>query len=371
MGRNTIKALAFFLLVFSFAWIASGVLRTISSEAPDFRILWTFAGHLKQGQNLYLSPDISIPNPYPPFTFLFYLPLTFLPYAGAQAVFVFLIFASMVATVLLSFRLTVARIPFFGFVFALSLVFLSFPAKFSLGMGQQNPIAYFLLLASYYSWKKKSPLFSGILLTLAVSLKPVLGFVAIFFLIQKSWRTFFWALITVSVETAVVFGITRLNLLADWSRQTLSYLTLEGRGIYYNQGFAGFVSRLTQKMPLIKKAVVLFSLSILAAVFKAAGKKKDPNLVFSLLTISVLLIDTLSWQHHFVWLIFPFIVLANEAVKSKKTVLSGLLVAAYLLVGWNFKNPGAFPLILLSNQFYGAIILWGLNYYFLTRKVTS
>ena len=367
MNKPAIKGLLFIAFLLTFAWIVLSITKIISSVAPDFRILWTFASHLRPGQNLYLSPDISIPNPYPPLTFLFYLPFTFIPYPQAQAVFIFLIFASLVGLTLLSLHLVIGKFPLLSFIATLTLILFSFPTKFSLGMGQQNSIAYFLLLVSYYFWKKKVSLLSGIFLALSISLKPVLGFVAIFFLIQGAWQTLFWAFVTGFFETISTFLISNTNLLMDWIRQTLVYIPLAGRGVYYNQGFAGFISRLTQNTALVKTSAILFLISILSAVIVAARKTKNTNLDFSLFTISLLLVDTLSWQHHFVWLIFPFVVLAHEVIKKKNTLLSGLIVIAYLLVSWNFKNPDIVPAIFLSTQFYGAMILWVINIYFIFK----
>jgi hypothetical protein len=238
-------------------------------------------------------------------------------------------------------------------------------------MGQQNSIAFLLLLFAYLFYRNKSPVFSGIFLGLSVSFKPVLGFVGLFFVIEKAWTVIFWAFVTIVAETALLFSIVRLNLFTDWVRQTLLYLPLSGREVYYNQGFSGFISRITQNTLLIKSSLVVFSLSVLSAIIAATRRVRDKNLIFSLLIISLLLLDTLSWQHHFVWLIFPFIVLTRHIIKSKNTVSSVLMVAAYLLVSWNFKTPANYPTILISNQFYGTIILWGINFYLLKTKSTS
>lgn len=371
MGAKLLKLLIAGIFVFSFIWISISILKIVSSEAPDFRILWTFAKHLRGSENLYLNRDISIPNPYPPFTSLFYYPLTFLPYLKAQAVFIFLIFASLVVTIFVSLRLVMGKVPLWAFLVSCSLVFLSFPVKFSLGMGQQNSIAFLLLLFSYLFYRNKSPAISGIFLGLSISFKPVLGFVGLFFVIKKAWIVISWAFVTIIAEAALVFSIVRVNLFSDWIKQTLSYLPLAGREVYYNQGFTGFISRITQNALLIKNSLIVFSLSVISGIIFALRKVKDKNLIFSLLTVSLLLLDTLSWQHHFVWLIFPFIVLSHHIIKSKNAVLATLMIAAYLLVSWNFKTPTNYPAILLSNQFYGTIILWGLNVYLLRTKSTS
>lgn len=51
-------------------------------------------------------------------------------------------------------------------------------------------------------------------------------------------------------------------------------------------------------------------------------------------------------------------------------MLLALLAISYILVSWNIKYDYLYPKIILSNQFYGAVILWGINFYFLKiRKI--
>jgi len=68
---------------------------------------------------------------------------------------------------------------------------------------------------------------------------------------------------------------------------------------------------------------------------------------------------------------FPFVVLFVNILKTKNAVLLGLLIPSYLLVSWNIENYTLYPNIILSNQFYGALILWGLNFYFLSHQIKT
>ncbi len=374
MGRKLLKLGIIVLFFVSFAWISRSILKIVATTAPDFKILWSFAKYFQEGKNLYLNPNVPIPNPYPPMTFLFYLPLTYLPYQYAQALFIFLIFASLVVTVLVSLKLILGHIPLWEFLITFSLVLFSFPAKYTLGMGQQNSLAFLFLLFSYYFWRKKIPIFSGIFLAFSFSFKPVLGFVLFFFIFQRAWKVLFFAFLSILAEVGLILLIGDLTFFGYWIKQSLFYLPLSGRDVYYNQGLTGFVSRLTGNIALIKNIVLISSLAFISTTFLTVKNKVDKNLSFSLFVISVPILDTLSWQHHFVWLIFPFVLLTTYAIRLKNAVILGLIGMAYLLVSWNFKNPSlylSFPkILLLSNQFYGAVILWGINVYFLIKNNT-
>ena len=142
-----------------------------------------------------------------------------------------------------------------------------------------------------------------------------------------------------------------------------------GREIYYNQGIMGFISRITSDLTVRKDVTVVISLLLTTVCGYFATKKQNKIHVFSLFIITLTLIDTLSWQHHFIWLIFPFIATAVTLHRKKMAVPGILLCISYLLTAWNFKHPeiyAHFPAVLfLSNQFYGAILLWGIIIYLL------
>ena len=75
------------------------------------------------------------------------------------------------------------------FLILLSLALISFPVKFTLGMGQMNLIAFAFLISSYLFYKEKKTNLAGLLLGNAFLLKPILGFSLIFFVLKKRMET--------------------------------------------------------------------------------------------------------------------------------------------------------------------------------------
>ncbi len=358
---GAISLFAFFILVRS-------IYLTIATFAPDFSVLWMGAKDLAKGFNPYINPNLFTGIGYPPNSLIFYIPFTVLPYQIAQGIFVFLSVLAMFGSILLSFKLVgKGRIGLVSLLLAISLTFFSFPTRFTLGMGQNNLIAFFLLLLVYYLYKEEKMGRAGLILGLVVSLKTIFAFFILFFLLRKQWRVVGFAILTI----AVVVGITSIFSIPNLYRYYLKevvppLLNLPGREVYYNQGFMGFIARLTSDIVLRRYIWVVLSFVLIYFLFKFR-KIKDTNLYFSIFIVALLLIDTLSWQHHFVWLIFPFIVIAKELYKRKLKLLYLILGVAYLLISWNFKNPAKFmefPVsLVLSNTFYGGVILLLLNIY--------
>ena len=236
---------------------------------------------------------------------------------------------------------------------------------------------FLLLLFLYYLYKTKREVGSGIILGLSISFKPIFIFFLLFFLLKKQWKILITSVLTiifVILATTAIFGG---YLYIYYIKQVIPLLLdFSGREIYYNQGFMGFISRLTTSLVLRSNINIALSLSAILSVFwltysKIENRKLD-NLQLSLFIIILLLVDTRSWQHHFVWLVFPFVVIFEELRRIKLKALYPALVLAYFLVSWNFKNPTKFmefPVsLILSNTFYGALLLFVLNSYLIIRS---
>lgn len=370
----------YFVLVFLVALVVliRAVYLTISTVAPDFSVMWNGARSLLKDRNPYTEPGLFTGIGYPPNSLLFYIPFALLPYNVAQGLFVPLSALIIFGITLFSFKVVDVRNPnLISLLLVFSLIIFSFPTRFTLGMGQNNLIVFLLLIVSYYLYKTKRKISSAVILGLAISLKTIFVFFLLFYLFKKEWKILMVSVVTivsVVLLTTVFFGS---DLYLFYIKQVVPpLLNFSGREIYYNQSFLGFVSRLTIT-PILRMTINnAFLLTDLFLVFyltycKNKNKKFD-NLKFSLFIISILMIDTLSWQHHFVWLIFPFIVLSNHIIKLKRAYLWVLLGISYLLVAWNFKNPtlfSKFPFsLILSNVFYGTLILFGLNIYLLIKR---
>jgi alpha-1,2-mannosyltransferase len=348
------------------------VVRIITSVAPDFSVMWLATRDLPIGRNPYLNPDIFTGVGYPPNTLLFYLPLISFPYKIAQAIFIFLSLASIIGSVYLSLKITLTKVSWFALFSGFSLAFLSFPMKFTLGMGQNNSIALLLLLLAYYFYLHKKLPICGILLGSAITLKTIFIFFLLFFLAKREWKIIFYSVIVIGFSIFLVGIFADISLYSYYLKEIVpSLLNLSGREIYYNQGVMGFVSRLSDSLDLRKNLVIGISVILVSITTLLSVKKKNPNLLLSLFIITLLLIDSLSWQHHFVWLIFPFTLLASHFLKKQSITLLCLLGISFLLVSWNFKNPviySNFPLsLVLSHVFYGTVILFFLCLHLILR----
>lgn len=338
----------------------------VTTTAPDFSVYYYSTQRLVAGLPIYGSTGLFTGLGYPPQSLLFYLPFTLMPYQLAQGIWISVSFLLLPVIVWLTVRLLNWRVGVVDILCLSCLFFLSFPTKFTLGMGQVNLLALTTILLSFYCSNSKT---AGLFLGLSVLLKPQLVFVGLLFLLFKKWRELQWAVLLNCI--AVVFV-----LLFFGDADVIRYLTVETkslsayieRGVYYNQGISGFLSRITTDstaatvVPWIRVGIIVLSAALL---WRKTIDKADAACL-SLLYIVLLL--PVSWQHHFVFLFPAYIWSFRNATTNQERVF---LLASAVLVSWNTKQPESvflLPGFILSHGFFGVVLLWLLTLHLLKKR---
>lgn len=342
-------------------YMINSIIRLFTTTAPDFEVLWLASKDLITINNPYLNTQIFTGVGYPPISLLFYLPLNNFNYMVAQNIFTVTSFACILTCIYLTFKILNLNTKYLLSVVLLTLI--SFPTKFTLGMGQNNFLALALLLSSFYLYKTKKIIFAGVLLGLAISLKTIFLYFLIFYLIKKQWRILNYSLLVVFISIVLIYFIrNNFDLFIYYFKNILPPLfRFENREIYTNQGLSGFVSRLFSDISTRK--IITSFLSIILVTYNAfvIYSKKNINLIFSFTIITLLLIDSLAWQHHFVWLLFPFIALFSHSKNIKERLL---ITLPFILISLNLPDS----LLLSNNVFFGTLILYGINVKYLTAN---
>lgn len=359
------QAVAIFLLCLPvFIFTTNSLIKISTSYTPDFSIFYYSAFDILYGINPYTDSNLFSLFPYPLLTLFVYIPFLLVSYEVAQILFTLLNVLSLLLICFVSLKLLQGTVSFIVYMLTLSGALLSFPVKFTFGMGQSNLIAYALLLLSVYLYSTKKPMASSFFLSLSILIKPVLIFMLLFFILRKQW----YILVNTSLILLFVFSLSVIV----FGKEANSFffqnivphlMTYEGREVYYIQGIIGFISRIFEDITLRKILTLLLSGILL--VFSLNTIKGKISHIYSLAIVCTLLplIDTLSWQHHFVFLLFPFIFAFITVINNKNFFNFFLLLISYILVSMNIKNPeilSIYPLLLLqSHVTYGTILLLG------------
>lgn len=359
--RKNIKTF-FFILFCTSVLIYSliSLFKIITTKAPDFGIFYYSTLDFIKGVNPYTDKNLFTIYNYPPETNLIYLPLILFNYQTAQAIYVLLSYLTVFLIVFYSLKIIKPRFSIPDYWLFVCLTLLSFPVKFTLGMGQANLIAYLLLIVSYYFFQRKNDFFAGLLLGIAMVFKPILIFIYLFYLLHKSYKIIFTATAVIFILALIVFLIRPDFHIFYFKSLINNAFSFTGTEIYYNQGALGFISRLTFDIKTRKIFLYVFDfLAVFITIYCLVKHKLKKNLQFAIILTLLPIINTMSWQHHFIVLIFPFILTWN-LIKKRKLIMM-ILAFAYLLISLNIKKPiynNLFLNIILSHQFYGTILLY-------------
>lgn len=405
--------MAWGLFIVSFLWLSKVLL---IGNYPDFSIYYDAAKFYLSGGNPYLG-SISLFSPfiYPPIVLIFFVPFTFLSPHSAGTIWVGINILSLLYSIYLLSRIFEIH-PFSRLGLLLfSLVFISFPVKYSLGMGQINMIILLLLTLVLYFLEKRKESLAGIFLGITIILKffPIIFPAYLLFNITKdtkrvyknryTWSTFFdisFAHIKIWLKpkqvhstvrlvkgflTAILIGMIFVAIFIPFD-MTVYFLTSTLPGLftswktdYYNQALSGFIGRSfgTDILANFLKVTLSSIITLISLIIIVKNEHEDLlsiALKFGTIITASLLINTFSWQHHFVWLIIPFYASifylrsSTALSNNKKNIFYLLLFVSYILVSINFKDPYIFPRIFQSHVLYGTLILLGLDLYLLVDR---
>ena len=338
---------------------------------PDFEVYYAAARAFLEGKNFYLATSSAGTTfIYPPIALLLAIPFSIFPFLTAQMIWTAISILVFLISVLL--LLTINNEKFFSnrFLFLFGMAFFSFPAKFTLGMGQINMFILLLLVVFLYFIQQKRSKIAAFFLSLGFNIKLFPLLLPILFIIRKQWKLLFYII-------SFTVGICLFSVIIFSPRMLWEFLSSISPGIvfstrtdYYNQALSGFVFRLmsvsTPADIVIKIISVVLLLVTVYFVWRDGNKKKD--LFVGLIITLQLLINSFSWQHYFVWLLIPYAQIFYSLVERRARKSEYIpLFLSYFLTQSNLAHPYAFPLLFQSHVFFGTLFLWGYILYIIHK----
>lgn len=398
------KILVWIFPTASFIWMSKALLL---GYYPDFVTQYAVPKIVFSGGNPYEGGEgLYTPQVYPPTTFLFFWPFTLFSLSFASYFYTFFSIVALLISLFLLFRLYDEKLNNWRSLLLMGLVFVYFPVKFTLGMGQINHFILLLIVISLWYLKKRQEFRAGIFLGLSIVIKLFPLFLPLYFFIKIKkiplkikdkfhWSGFFklrvfnvkfwvwpsqvsenirllWGIATALLVSIILVSIlipSHLNI--HFVVEVFPNLANSWKLDYYNQALSGFVGRSfgTETVGTIIKLIVSGIITIVALFAVSKNERMDfltVALKFGTLIVVSLLVNTFSWQHHYVWLIIPYFSTYYFILKNRlSNTYVFILIISYLLTAANIKNPQILPAILQSHVFYGGLILFFLNIYLL------
>lgn len=361
MGSKTVVSLFFFLA--AIGTISRTVSLVWNSYLPDFSIFYqaVFVGFSKE--NPYLYSDFFASFIYPPLFLLCIYPFAFVSFATASQLWILIsVFSLGISLFLLAVLL---RASWLKVSIVCFLAAISFPVKFTLGMGQVNLVLLLcIILFLYFTEKKK--ILAAIFFMIAAMIKIIPLLFLYPLILRKAYRQLVLIVIVFVVFALFTIGIFGWDLSAYYLFHVFPSIVAGGvKMAYYNQSLPAALSRFGVSALIIPLQMIIGISSLAILWFK------KPNMLVSVsfLLITSLLISSFAWQHHLVLLILPFFVLFTY---GKTYIWYVFLFVSYILISMNIAFPEQFlsawyGSIVLSHATGGMIILYGLFLYYLLR----
>lgn len=345
MAKVSIKKfLAFFIIIIGTASLLRTLVLNIDINLQDFQIYYDSVKILQSAENPYIYPG---PTPSPLFLYLLY-PLTYFNSTTAANIWTIASILFGIFSIFLLYRHKKMNLLKISIVFLL--LALSFPFKFTTGMGQVNLLVLFLITLFLLIYKRHRFTSSALLV--------IAGFIKIFplalILVAKDRKVFKFSLFLFILFLLVTYLLSS-DVFIYYSKDVFIPLLTGSKGVfYYNQSLDGFFNRveLNSVIGILIRLALLITVTLIIFLKEISIEKR-----VSLFIVTFLIISSVTWQHHLVFLLIPFYFLYAN-LKSYSSIF--LLALAYLLVSFNIKNPLSVSFlapIILSHGVFGMFIL--------------
>ncbi|KPJ69905.1 hypothetical protein AMJ44_01760 [candidate division WOR-1 bacterium DG_54_3] len=330
----------------------------------------------KLANSLFGKSVVVYPYLYWPILAQLYSPLTLLGYSSySQFILIMnilLLFLSMYLIYsLLELKSRKTNLPL---VFLYLTILVNNPLETTLHHGQVNILVFVLILLAVWLMKHNKEYASSLLLCLAVYLKiyPIL-FLVLFFL-QKKYRYMVYSLINFIAIFLFSSFLFSLDSWLEFVKMGLGNLFYGTKPVFFfdynaqwgNCSLNGFISQIFIKYDISRSYVMPIILLLLIVCFflfkskiKQLLKSKDLNLDISFIFPLSLIFSTISWNHHYIIMIFPLNFLFYKIISERKyNYLLPCLLFAFLILFHPLAGGFPFNQILL----FSTVLFLGLLY---------
>jgi hypothetical protein len=188
--------------------------------------------------------------------------------------------------------------------------------------GQLNMVLLLLLTGAWSLDRSGRPGWAGVLVGAATAIKLFPGFLLLYFVARGRWRAVLTALLSLAALTGLTFGIMGLETYQDYWYVVLPHVA-RFRDWWINASVPGLWSKLFEApsghtVPLVHSPLIFLAVSVLCdlalcavvlVAVRRAHLRDEHDLVFGLALVTMLLVAPITWDHYFVLLLVPLVLL--------------------------------------------------------------
>jgi hypothetical protein len=305
---------------------------------------------------------------YPPAFAVTLIPLTWVSNDLAVRIWLFLIQAAVVASLLIIYRM-IGRPSRAELLAMVAVLTTFFPLANTVLAGTMNSLLLLLLTAAWACWQRRRDVAGGVLVGAAAVFKLFPAALLPYLAWRRHWKLLAAAALTGLAGLGLGLAVTSLDHNIYYFREMLPHLAA-GTGYRENQSLAGVAARLCDPNTanaggsagwcgrLIDWPAVLV---LLAIVWRMTSRASRSGLEFALAVTALPLISSVTWSFPLVILILPIALLVRHALRGRMSrgQIRALMAAwvcfsaapaiHYLLIVYPLPHwPGPFDLIPLG-----------------------
>jgi hypothetical protein len=359
----------------AFGWQFLQSLRPPPTLVFDFFQEYASARNYWEGLPVYTEQTVTVPrylgfeqrqddpfrfiriNAHPPASILLALPVAGLSYPNAFLVWNLITLALMGVCLWIVLRQLEYSFTPWCCLPLLVLLLASSPLRQQFNQGQLNAFLLLLIIGAWAADRAERPWLSGALLGLAMGLKLFPGFLFLYPLCRGQWRPLVsgaLAFVALNGLALVLFGP---QAYLDYAQQVIPHLGIY-RDVWLNFSLNGFWHKLFDsrsghtiplwQAPAVAAVGTLISWALVVAVVALltarARTRPAKDLAFCLTISGMLLVSPITWDHYFLLLALPFLVLWQRARHGGFLKLALLLILLVLSIDaksfWKLTLPG-------------------------------
>jgi glycosyl transferase family 87 len=357
--RRGIERLVLFLLVGYYVLYSVTQWVTLTPSDLRFDFQNYFGGALAAAHHANVYSDFerlwgthawTVAYIYPPLFALVLAPLTPLGLLWAGRVWLLAVHAAFLASLWLMLRINPELSPSGRRVFLMA-AFAFMPVYLTLHFQQVASLWLLLLTAGLWAALRHRDRQAGVYLALAASLKVVPIFLIPLFARLGRWAIALWAAVVLAAITALTVLASPGSL--DFFSVVLPRLSL-GNDNWDNGSVNGLISRFVEYFPnafgsatggVATAAVGACVVIVVGITLWQAGDRADPwrlRLSLAMLMVALLVVSSVTWQHHLVTLLLPLAVAMAWIIERRPGRRYGVGLAAGYALCWLDRR--AFPL---------------------------
>jgi hypothetical protein len=260
---------------------------------------------------------------YPPAFAVTLIPLTWISNDVAVRIWLFLIQAAVLASVLIIYRM-IGRPSRAELLAIVAVLTTFFPLVNSVLAGTMNSLLLLLLTGAWACWQRRRDAASGVLIGAAAVFKLFPAALFPYLIWRRHWKLLAAAVLTGLAGLGLGLAVTSLDHNIYYFHEMLPHLAA-GTGYRENQSLAGVATRLCDPNTanlggsagwcgrLIDWPAILV---VLAIVLRITSRTSRSGLEFGLAVTALPLISSVTWSFPLVILILPIVLLVRQALSG-------------------------------------------------------